>query len=48
MNESFADDEKKPKEKLVSKVLRSLRKRFAYKVTVIEEARNLDPMKLED
>ena len=48
MNESLAGDEKKPKGKLVSKVLRPLRKRFAYKVTEIEEVKNLDPMELEE
>ena len=48
MNESLAGDEKNPKGKLVRKVLRPLRKRFSYKVMAIEEAKNLDPMKLEE
>ena len=37
-NASFALGEKMPDEKLVRKILRSLPKRFAMKVTAIEEA----------
>ena len=40
-NESFALGEKIPEEKLVRKVLRSLPKRFIYKVTAIEEAKDI-------
>ncbi|GAA0146502.1 hypothetical protein LIER_06436 [Lithospermum erythrorhizon] len=37
-NESFALGERTSNEKLVKKVLRTLPKRFAHKVTTIEEA----------
>ena len=37
-----------PKERLVRKVLRSFPKRFAYKVTAINEAKNIKTMKLEE
>ena len=46
-NEAFALSEKMPEEKLVSKTLRSLPKRFAYKVMAIEEAKDMRTMKLE-
>ena len=36
------------KEKFVWKTLRSLTKRFVYKVTVIEEANNVKYMRLEE
>ena len=45
-NEAFALGEKYSEEKLVRKTLRSLPKRFAYKVTVIEEAKDVQNMKL--
>lgn len=47
-NESFALGEKMSEEKLVRKVLRSLPKRFIYKVTAIEEAKDISTMKLEE
>ena len=47
-NEAFALREKFSEEKLVRKMLRSLRKRFAYKVTAIEEAKDARRMKLEE
>ena len=47
-NEAFALGEKISEEKLVRKALRSLPKRFAYKVTAIEEAKNVQKMKLEE
>ncbi|XP_012846764.1 PREDICTED: uncharacterized protein LOC105966726 [Erythranthe guttata] len=37
-----------PEEKLVRKVLRSLPDRFAYKITAIEEANNVDEIHLEE
>lgn len=47
-NEFFALGEKMSEEKLVRKVLRSLPKRFIYKVTAIEEAKDISTMKLEE
>ena len=47
-NEAFALGEKISEEKLVRKALRSLPKRFAYKVTAIEEAKDVQKMKLEE
>ena len=47
-NEAFALGEKYSEEKLVRKTLRSLPKRFAYKVTAIEEAKDVQNMKLEE
>ena len=47
-NEAFALGEKYSEEKLVQKTLRSLPKRFAYKVTVIEEPNDVQNMKLEE
>ena len=46
-NEMFMLGEKMPKEKLVRKTFKSLPKRFAYKVTAIEEAKGVTAMKLE-
>ena len=45
-NEAFALGERFSEEKLVRKTLRSLPKRFAYKVTAIEEAKDIQKMKL--
>ena len=47
-NEAFALRQKYSKEKLKRKALRSLNKRFAYKVTAIEEAKDVQTMKLEE
>ena len=47
-NEAFALGEKMSEEKLVRKTLRSLPKRFAYKVITIEEAKDVRNMKLEE
>ncbi|XP_024030940.1 uncharacterized protein LOC112094406 [Morus notabilis] len=47
-NESFALGEKIPKVKLVSKTLRSLPQRFAYKVIAIEEAKNTQTIRLDE
>ena len=47
-NEAFTIGEKYSEEKLVRKTLRSLPKRFAYKVTAIEEAKDVQNMKLEE
>ena len=47
-NEAFSLGEKIPEERLVRKVLRSLPKRFAYKVTAINKAKNIKTMKLEE
>ena len=47
VNEVFALGEKMSKEKLGQKTLRSLPKKFAYKVTTIEEAKDVINMKLE-
>ena len=47
-NEAFALREKYSEEKLVRKTLRSLPKRFAYKVTAIEEAKDVQNMKLDE
>ena len=47
-NETFMLGEKISEEKLVRKTLRSLPKRFAYKVTTIEEAKDMTAMKLEE
>ena len=40
-NEAFALGEKFSEEKLIRKMLRSLPKRFAYKVTTIEKAKDI-------
>ena len=47
-NEAFALGEKYSEEKLVRKTLRSLPKRFAYKVTAIEETKDIQNMKLDE
>lgn len=47
VNSSFSLDEKIPKSKVVHKVLRSLPKRFRPKVTIIEESKDLDSIKLD-
>ena len=47
-NEAFTLGEKFSEEKLVRKTLRSLWKRFVYKVTAIEEAKDVRTMKLEE
>ena len=47
-NEAFALGEKYSEEKLVQETLRSLPKRFAYKVTAIEEAKDVQNMKLDE
>ena len=47
-NESFALREKYLDAKLVRKTLRSLPERFAYKVAAIEEAKDVDSMKLDE
>ena len=47
-NEAFALGEKILEEKLVRKALRSLPQRFAYKVTAIEEAKDIQAMKLDE
>ena len=47
-NEAFMFGEKFSEEKLVRKTLRSLPKRFAYKVSVIEKAKDIRNMKLEE
>ena len=47
-NESFALGEKYSDAKLVRKTLRSLPERFAYKVAAIEEAKDVDSMKLDE
>ena len=47
-NEAFALGEKIPEEKLVRKALRSLPRRFPYKVTAIEEAKNVRSMKFDE
>ena len=47
-NEAFALGEKYSKIKLVTKVFRSLPKRFAYKVTTIEKAQDVSKMRLDE
>src|ERR1044072_1368422 len=47
-NSSFALGEKMSDEKLVRKILRSLTKRFAMKVTAIEEAQDISTLKVEE
>ena len=47
-NKAFALGKKYSDIKLVRKTLRSLPKRFVYKVTVIEEAHALNIMKLKE
>lgn len=47
-NEAFALGEKYSKTKLVRKTLRSLPKRFAYKVTAIEEARDVSTKRFDE
>ncbi|KAH6797199.1 hypothetical protein C2S52_021753 [Perilla frutescens var. hirtella] len=47
-NESFALGDVISEEKLVRKVLRSLPRRFTYKVTAIEEAKDVSKMKLQE
>ena len=46
-NEAFSLGEKISEEKLVRKALRSLPRRFAYKVTAIEKAKDIQAMKLD-
>ena len=47
-NASSALGEKIPEDKLVRKMLRSLPKRFDMKVTAIEEAQDIDKMKVDE
>ena len=47
-NASGALGEKMSEEKLVRKILRSLPKRFAMKVTAIEEAQDINTLKVEE
>ena len=47
-NESFVLGKKIPETILVRKIIRSLRDRFSSKVIAIEEANDLDSMKVED
>ena len=47
-NELFALGEKIPKTTLVRKIMKSIPDRFSSKVIVIEEAKDLDSMKVED
>ncbi|XP_057808926.1 uncharacterized protein LOC131023403 [Salvia miltiorrhiza] len=47
-NESFSLGEKILEEKLVRKVMHALPERFDYKITVIDEARDVSDMKLEE
>ena len=47
-NEAFALGQKILEEKLVRKALRSLPQRFSYKVTAIEEAKDIQVMKLDE
>ena len=47
-NEAFALGERISEEKLVRKALRSLPKRFVYKVTAIEEAKDVRKMRLDE
>jgi excinuclease UvrABC nuclease subunit len=47
-NTSFALGEKMSDEKLVRKILRSLPKRFAMKVTAIEEAQDISNMQVDE
>ena len=47
-NASFALGEKMSDEKLVRKILRSLTKRFAMKVTTIEEAQDISTMQVNE
>ncbi|XP_012848271.1 PREDICTED: uncharacterized protein LOC105968194 [Erythranthe guttata] len=47
-NEAHGLGETYPEVKLVRKVLRSMPDRFAYKVTAIEEASDVDSLRLED
>ena len=47
-SESFILGEMIPEEKLIRKVLRMLPLRFSYKAAAIEEAKNLETMKLEE
>ena len=48
VNEAFILGVKISEEKLVKKTLRSFLKRFAYKVTAIEEAKDVRNMRLEE
>ena len=47
-NEAFSLGEKIPEERIVRKVLRSIPKRFSYKVTTLNKAKNIKTMKLEE
>ena len=47
-NEAFALGEKYSNTKLVRKTLRSLPERFAYKIAAIEEARDVQNMRLDE
>src|ERR1044072_47040 len=47
-NSSFALSEKMSDEKLVRKILRSLPRRFAMKVTAIEEAQDIENMQVDE
>ena len=47
-NESFVLGEKIPETTLVRKIMRSLPDRFSSKVIAIEEAKDLDSMKVDD
>ncbi|CAI9757896.1 unnamed protein product [Fraxinus pennsylvanica] len=48
VNSSFNLYERIPETKIVSKVLRSLPERFRLKVTVIEESKEVDAVKIEE
>src|ERR1044072_1752866 len=47
-NSSFALGEKMSDEKLVRKILRSLPRRFAMKVTAIEKAQDIENMQVDE
>ena len=47
VNSYFTLGEKIPEAKVVGKILRSLPERFQSKVTAIEEAQNVDTLKLD-
>ena len=47
-NESFALGKKIPETTFIRKIMRSLPNRFSSKVIAIEEAKDLDSMKVED
>lgn len=47
-NEAYALGEKIPEDKLVRKTLKSLPKRFVYKVTTIKEAKDVTTIQLDE